>query len=225
MEVDDAARQKRRWAGLALAALVIAAAWMLWPGAASSPEAQAQGNLNSFPPAGGGIIALSPPDRSGGMPLMAALNARRSDRVFSPVPLTEQQVSDILWAAVGVNRPEGSYRTTPNSHNQQDTEVYIVNENGGFYYDALNHRLESVTDEDLTSVLGAPTALIYVSPVGNENAKLNIGACAMSVYLYAASAGLNTVTKTTFERDVLNSTLKINQPGYIFLIQHIGNKP
>jgi hypothetical protein len=66
---------------------------------------------------------LPPPRREGGMPLLTALNKRRSTRSFQNKALPTQTLSSLLWAACGVNCPDGSMRTAPSSYNWQDIDL------------------------------------------------------------------------------------------------------
>ena len=79
-------------------------------------------------------IRPPPPDTEGGMPLMKALSARQTSRVFLPDPLAVQTLSDLPWAASGVNRPESGKRTAPSAVNWQDTGIYVAMERGVFLY-------------------------------------------------------------------------------------------
>jgi hypothetical protein len=115
-------------------------------------------------------IALPPPHMEGGMPLMEALKARQTSRAFSTKPLSNQVVSDLLWAAFGINRPESGKRTAPSARNWQEVEVYAVMEQGCFLYDAKANTLRVVAGGDLRKLTGgqefvgtAPLNLVYVA--------------------------------------------------------------
>jgi hypothetical protein len=83
------------------------------------------GRLRPKPAAGDSpsTIALPQVDRHGGMPLMEALSARRSSREFAPDPLPLPLLAGVLWAAYGINRPEGG-RTAPTAINAQEIDVF-----------------------------------------------------------------------------------------------------
>lgn len=177
------------------------------------------------PPGEKESIVILQPNRSGGKSLMAAINERHSAREFKMEPLTEQQVADLLWVAVGVNRPEGNLRTTPTAMNRQDVSVYALTESGAYYYDAIEHRLDVISSGDMTSYLGAPFAMVFVAPVDNPNAGINVGYCSQNIYLYAASEGLNTVAKVTFDRQTIKKLLKISDKQQLVLAQPVGPRP
>lgn len=175
---------------------------------------------------GRAAVKLPAPDLNGGRPLMSVLNDRRSDRVFGLEPLSGQQLADILWAAVGVNRVENGYRrTAPTARNLQDVEAYALTVDGAFYYDALKHELQLVAEGDQTSLLGAPLGLVYVSPADNKFAGSNVGFSSQNVYLYAASEGLNTVVKGTFDHKVLADLLTLPDNLSVVLVQLVGSRP
>ena len=71
-------------------------------------------------------IVLPTPDKSGGKPLMQALNERQSIRTFTNENLTQQQLSELLWAGWGINRTDDKKRTAPSSRNVQEIDVYVV---------------------------------------------------------------------------------------------------
>lgn len=79
-------------------------------------------------------IILPSPVKTGGKPLMDALNLRSSARDFSSTELTLQELSDLLWAADGINRPESGKRTAPTAMNVQDVEVYVILPSGIYLY-------------------------------------------------------------------------------------------
>jgi hypothetical protein len=84
-------------------------------------------------------IALPQVDRLGGMPLMEALAARRSSREFAADPLPLPLLAGVLWAAFGLNRPDGG-RTVPTAVNAQEIDVFAALPTGAFLYDAGQER-------------------------------------------------------------------------------------
>ena len=115
-------------------------------------------------------IELPKPRTEGGMPLMEALKARKTSRSFSREKLPEQVLSDLLWAACGVNRPDSGKRTAPSAVNWQEIDVYVAMAEGVYLYNAKAHRLEPVLAKDLRAMTGtqpfvrdAPVNLVYVA--------------------------------------------------------------
>jgi len=79
------------------------------------------------------VIKLPPPKTEGGMPLMEALKARKSGREFSSATLPLPVLSNLLWAAWGINRPDG-HHTAPSARNMQEIDVYVATSDGLFLY-------------------------------------------------------------------------------------------
>ncbi len=98
-------------------------------------------------------IALPPPAKYGGLPLMEALAKRQSSREFAPEALPMQVLSDLLWAAYGVNR-DGGGRTAPSALNCQEVDVFVALPAGAYRYDATAHALHLVAGSDLRSITG-----------------------------------------------------------------------
>jgi nitroreductase len=176
-------------------------------------------------------IVLPPPDMSGGKPLMAALKERQSIRDYADRPLSDQDLSNVLWAAWGVNRPQGDGRTAPRWRDAYLLDIYVVRANGVWLYEPKGHRLVFHMAGDLRGqtttgqpfVATAPANLVYAfdtAKMGNasEAAKnatsgATAGVTAQNVYLYCASAGLATVLRESVP-EALAKTLKL-PPGQI----------
>lgn len=184
-------------------------------------------------------VALPAPRTTGGLPLMEALAQRQSSRAFSEQALPLQTLSDLLWAAAGVNRPEAGKRTAPSARNWQEIEVYAVTAQGAYRYDAKAHALQGVAAGDLRALTGAqpfvaraPLNLVYVvdparmEGAGPEDQALyagtDTGFISQNVYLFCASAGLATVVRGSVDRDALASALGLTAPRRVVLAQTIG---
>src|SRR5664280_131119 len=180
------------------------------------------GELKPRPPVGDAdqTIVLPAPVRSDGKPLMEALASRQSLREFAPEPLLAQTLSNLLWAAGGINRSEHGGRTAPSAMNAQEVLIYAAMAQGLFLYEPARHELRLITAKDVRRVTGnqdfvdsAPLDLIYVAdharmklvPAAQRQpyAFVTAGAIAQNVYLYCASAGLATVLRAWFDRDAL----------------------
>ena len=74
-------------------------------------------------------IKLSSPDKNRGSSVMKALSDRHSDREYAAKELSLQDLSDLLWAANGINRPDGK-RTAPSALNKQDIDIYVIMKEG-----------------------------------------------------------------------------------------------
>ena len=181
-------------------------------------------------------IALPPPVRDGGLPLMQALERRRSGREFSRTELP--LLSNLLWAAWGVNRPDG-HRTAPSAINAQEIDLYVALPQGAYLYDAAEHALRRIAAADLRRVTGyqdfvdeAPLDLVYVAdharmrmvPAAQRESYASVaaGAITQSVYLFAASFGLVTVIRAWIDRAAIADALGLTHDQQVLLSQTVG---
>ena len=184
-------------------------------------------------------IPLPAPDTSGGMPLMQALKQRRSMRRFSDRKLSLETLSNLLWAANGVNRPEDKKRTAPSAMNRQEIEVYVAMQEGLFRYDAFSNTLLPVLAEDIRSETGkqdfvpvVPVNLIYVATVTGDSTvteadrifypAADCGFISQNVYLFCASEGLGTVVRGMVDRPALAKKMGLRPDQRILLAQSVG---
>ncbi len=183
-------------------------------------------------------IKLPPANKEGGKPLMQALNERRSGREFSPEKLPLPVLSNLLWAACGINRATGQ-RTAPSANNKQEIDVYAALPEGLYLYDAKAHELKLVVAEDLRAATGgqdfvkeAPVNLIYVADLSKagrskpEDVEFYTGAntafIAQNVYLFCASEGLSSVVRAGVDREALAQAMKLRPDQKIALAQSVG---
>jgi nitroreductase len=177
-------------------------------------------------------IPLPKPQTEGGKPLMQVLKERKSTREFGADKLSPQALSNLLWAAFGINREDGR-RTAPSASNRQEIEIYAVMADGTYRYDAKANQLEPVVKEDLRSATGsqdfvgqAPLNLVYVADLGKQKlsewAFADTGFIAQNVYLYCASEGLVTVVRAMVPRDPLAKALNLRPEQRITLSQTVG---
>jgi len=125
-------------------------------------------------------ISLPKPRTSGGKSVLAALKERKTDRDISAKILPPQTLSNLLWAAFGVNRENGPFgqigRTAASASNSREIDLYVALPEGIYLYEALPHRLIPVVAGDLremaisrgqqgTAVGKAPVNLIYVADI------------------------------------------------------------
>jgi len=121
-------------------------------------------------------IALPKPEKDGGKSVLAALWERKTNRNISPEKLPPQVLSNLLWAAFGVNREGGPFgqvgRTAASASNSQEIDLYVALPEGIYLYEAVPHRLAPVVAGDQRAKLGgrgrgggaasAPVNLIFV---------------------------------------------------------------
>ena len=183
-------------------------------------------------------IHLPKPDTSGGKPLMQVLKERRTSRSFSGEKLPTQILGNLLWAAFGINRPDG-HRTAPSAMNWQEIDIYVALEEGLFLYDAPSHTLNRVLGEDIREKTGtqafvkdAPVNLVYVADYSKaqrgsqDDQNLYTGAdcgfIAENVYLYCSSEGLACVVRGSVDRSLLGKSMRILPEQKIILTQTVG---
>jgi SagB-type dehydrogenase family enzyme len=184
-------------------------------------------------------VKLLPPNLNSGKSLMQSLQARKSSRDFSTKKLPVEVLSNLLWAACGINRPESGRRTAPSAVNWQEVDIYVAVGDGLYLYNAKEHVLKPVINQDIRELTGkqtfvkdAPVNLIYVadySRMGGANAEeknsysaADTAFIAQNVYLYCASEGLATVVRGSIDRDVLAKAMQLRDNQKIILSQTVG---
>lgn len=182
-------------------------------------------------------IALPAPQAHGGKPLMEALALRSTSRSFTNDELPDQTLSNLLWAAWGINRPKDGKRTAPSASNWQETDIYVVMSTGVYVYDALSNSLKPVVSGDYRALAGkqpfvkdAPVTLVFVADATRMKAGdlsepikwADTAFISENVYLFAASEGLATGVRANIDRPVLAKALKLGTDQSITLAQSIG---
>lgn len=189
--------------------------------------------------AGATTRALPPPRQSGGMPLPEALALRCSTRADSAQGLTAQELSDVLWAAFGINRLTGD-RTAPYWRHVMVIEIYLTAADGVWVYDATRHDLSRHSEADLrgqtghqTFVSTAPLNHVYVahgermadvSPAGRRlYASVDAAPIGQNGYLHGASAGLGTVFRGALDATAVATAPRLPAQEFVTLIQPVGH--
>jgi SagB-type dehydrogenase family enzyme len=183
-------------------------------------------------------LPLLPPELDKGLPLMQCLQLRQSSRAFLEKELPLQELSNLLWAAFGINRPQEGKRTAPSAMNRQELDIYVILKKGIYLYDAKEPALLPVASGDYRKLAGrqafaaeAPVNLVIVSDLARmKNDKkaqqdfsgLNAGYISQNVYLYCASAGLATVARAAVDKKALGKALKLRPGQEIILAQSVG---
>jgi SagB-type dehydrogenase family enzyme len=184
-------------------------------------------------------IQLPSPKTEIGRSLMQALTLRQSSRNFDKKPLPHQELSNLLWAANGINRPENGKRTAPSAMNWQEIDIYVAMLDGTYIYDAKTNSLLQIGSKDLREATGkqpfvkdAPVNLILIaneSRISHANDANNIrwsyisaGCIAQNVYLYCASQGLAVVVRAMVDYETLAKELKLKPEQKIILSQTVG---
>ena len=183
-------------------------------------------------------LDLPPPRRNGGQPLIAALKLRRSTREYSDRPLPVQILSDLLWAAFGINRPSGD-RTAPYWRHVMVIDIYVAKADGVWLYEPKAHTLLPHLKGDIRAQTGrqdfvaaAALNLVYVAhgermtDVSAEDRRLfasvDSGFIGQNVYLFCASEGLATVFRGAVDYPQLARTLQLPDQQFVTFAQTVG---
>lgn len=184
-------------------------------------------------------IELPKPQMAGGEPLMEALRDRQSTRSFQSKPLPAQVLSNLLWAAFGINRPETGKRTAPSARNWQEMDIYVVMAEGTYLYDAKAHRLDPILAGDHRGATGgqdfvkdAPVNLVLVADLAktgdasSEGTRVSVGVDAgvivQNVYLFSASEELGTVVRGSIDGPAFAKLLKLRPDQKVIVAQTVG---
>ena len=187
-------------------------------------------------------IQLKAPEKKAGLSVMETLANRHSTREFSNKKLTLQELSNLLWAANGINRPEKGVRTAPSAMNAQEVDVYVCMEEGAFLYDAKSNQLQPVIQEDLRGLVGgkqtfvknAPVVLLMVSdlsklPGGNSEqtklmAAIDAGIVSQNISIACSGLGLITVPRASMDKEALAQKLKLKSTQLLLMNNPVGKE-
>ena len=178
------------------------------------------------------VIKLNAPDKARGTAVMKAFSDRHSDREYAAKELSAQDLSDLLWAANGINRTDGK-RTAPSALNKQDIDVYVIMKDGKAH--ALNpiakgdHRAAVGGGQDF--VKDAPVCLVLVSDlsrfgnVGDHTklmAAMDAGIVSQNINLCCAGIGLSTVPRASMDQAALKKILKLTDSQVLMMNNPVG---
>ncbi len=186
-----------------------------------------------------GVVELPPPRSDGGKPLIHALRLRRSFREYADKPLASQVLSDLLWAAFGINRPASGDRTAPYGRHVMVIDIYAAMADGVWLYEPKRHALIPHLANDIRVQTGmqdfvgtAPLNLIYVAhgermqDISAEDRRLyasvDTGFIGQNVYLFCASEGLATVFRGAVDYQMLAKTMKLDAGQFVTFAQTVG---
>jgi len=196
-------------------------------------------------------IYLPSPSQKGGMPLAKAIAKRRSIRDFTPEPISQSQLSQILWATQGISDSSWKSRTIPSAGATYPLEIFVVCGRNGieeiddsvYHYDINNHSLTLHHRGDVRLEL-ARAALnqesIYQAPVdivicaeyertlmrygsrGERYVHMEVGHAGQNIYLQAAALGLATVAIGAFHDEQVREVLRLDESYKPLYIMPIG---
>ncbi len=173
-----------------------------------------------------------------GVDLATALEQRKTTREYSPAKLKMEDLSAILWAANGINRPDGK-RTAPSAFGRQYIDIYIVTDTGGYRYDAPGHKLTAVGGGNFkdrmarqSHVAASSHILVLAADMGKvpgspEETKLNwahstAGAVAQNVHLMAAARGIGTGIVAGIKADEIRQSLQLSKDVVPLYVMPLG---
>ena len=184
-------------------------------------------------------IKLNNPDKARGSSFMKALSDRASVRVFDTKELSLQDLSDLLWAANGVNRADGK-RTAPSAMNRQEIDVYVITKDGAYLYDATNNVLKAIAAGDFRKEVAASQEFAATAPVSlvlvanleklgdpkSENTRLmsavDVGIVCQNINIFCSAAGLSTVPRATMKKDELKIILHLTDTQLLLMNNPVG---
>ena len=191
-------------------------------------------------------VKLPAPQKDLDFPLMKALEKRRSIRKWKNEPLSDQELSNILWAACGTTKNETKWnkskRTAPSACNSQEIRIYVAMKKGLFLYDEQYHQLIQVSSKDIRENIGtqkmmhsAPVGLVYVSDYSKMTSFFfrdddqrwffsgtDAGFVSQNVYLYCVAAQLSTVVLGLVNREKLHAVMGLKEHEKVVYTQVVG---
>jgi SagB-type dehydrogenase family enzyme len=196
------------------------------------------------------IIKLPSPQKDLDYPLMKALEKRRSKRKWKDEPLSDQNLSDLLWAACGITmeatKRTKCRRTAPSATNCQSVKIYVAIKKGLYLYEEARHELILILREDVIRHIStqkmmqsAPAGLIFVSDYSRMKSYLSkkdddrkwfvagteTGFISQNIYLYCAASGLNTVIIGLVDRHRLHNIIGLKEHERVVYTQAVGLAP
>lgn len=180
-------------------------------------------------------IELLKPNLERGVPVMKALSLRASATKYNQQKLSISDLSDLCWAANGINRPESGKRTAPSAINAQDVDVYVAMEQGIYLYDPKDNVLLLKASGDhrkllagrQQSVAEAPVILLLVSDIsrfrmGEESLRMEWAAMdaaivSQNISIFCAGTGLVTRCRAFMEKEQIKKLLSLTDSQKLML--------
>ena len=185
-------------------------------------------------------IKLNEPNKTGGSSIMEAFSNRKTGREFSDKKLSDQDLSDLVWATAGINRKDAGLRTAPSWRNYQDVDLYVCFPEGVYLYNAKEHTLDPFAKGNFYPLIAAnqefvndaPVILLLItdlSKMQEDNvlpqmviAGLDAGIISQNISLFCAGKNMVTVPRGFMEKEELKKVLKLKESQYIMLNHPVG---
>lgn len=186
------------------------------------------------------VVKLPKPNLNRSGAVMKALSERQSTREYASKALSLADLSDLLWAANGINRSDSGKRTAPSAMNKQDVDVYVVLPEGTYLYDAKNHQLNLVAEGDHRGAVAggqafvktAPVSLVLISDISRfgdaKSARnqlmgaMDAGIVSQNISLFCSSANLATVPRASMDFNQLKKLLKLKETQIPMMNHPVG---
>lgn len=172
--------------------------------------------------------------------VMQAFASRHSTREYSSRDLSLNDLSDLLWAADGYNRPAEQKRTAPSAMNRQEVEIYVILKEGTYLYEAKDHSLQLIATGDYRKFINggqdfamtAPVSLLLVADVSKfgdskENrwqtiGAIDVGIVTENICLFCAAVNLAVVPRASMDTASLKRVLKLNDSKLLLMNTPVG---
>jgi len=180
-------------------------------------------------------VSLLPFEKTGGFVLEKALLERKSIRSYDPArKLSPEEISRLLWATTGVNRPEGR-RIVPSARASYPADVLAALPDGVYLYEPKGHQLKKILSEDIRAKIpnqdGFRSAAMIVLYVINKDkvlsgrmewADLEIGCMGQSLFLEAAALGLGSCIFANIAAESVAKTVGLKENQVLRIAQAVG---
>jgi len=197
----------------------------------------------SFAQLSGQKIELPKPNIDKGHSVMKSLSLRKSaaaQDLQKAKDLSLAEISDLLWAANGINRAGEGKRTAPSAMNTQEIDIYVLAKTGAYFYDAKTHSLSLVANGDLRAMgagsqavfADAPLNVLLVADIskfahGDDAGKQRLGAMdagivSQNISLFCSGTGLITRVRASMDTQGLSNALKLKSSQIPMLNHPIG---
>ncbi|TKG91480.1 SagB/ThcOx family dehydrogenase [Puteibacter caeruleilacunae] len=212
--------------------------------ACSNAQGNGAGNKSKTSSNTNVVVKLVKPDLENKVTLMDALQNRKSTRNFAEKEISKQDLSNLLWAAAGVNRENGG-RTVPLLG---DIAIYVALESGVYRYEASHHELKQVIAEDIRSEISPQSPVkkapaVFIMTIDDESFPMymkkameeahgmdfyygnQVAYSTQNIYLYACANKMNSVVIGGFYREKVDKMLGLGEKHHSYLIQLVGYQP
>lgn len=186
-------------------------------------------------------IKLNEPLKTGGISVMEAFAKRQSSSEFADKELSIQDLSNLLWAANGINRENGK-KTAPSAQNSQDIDVYVALPNAVYKFDAQANNLILISEGDYRGLAGGkkdnplPPSILYIVADASKYKpsaynsiehitdmnKVDAGIVSQNISIFCSGMGLGTKPRAQMNHAELKKVLKLSDSQTLMLNHPVG---